>query len=411
MCTWSLSATVDYYNCRGRTVYGCAMDCSKAFDMVDWTKLFRQLLDRGISPILLRLIMFVYRNQYCDVRWNGKFSNRFPVSNGVRQGAVSSPILFCIYVDNLIKELRRSDIGCRIGGHYLGVAVYADDIFLLSASRNGLQCMVDICQTFADKSNLKFSTNPDTVKSKTKCIVFSPKANERRGLSPINLGGISLPWVGDLKHLGNTVQSDNSMVIDITVKRAQFIGKIHSLNQEFHFCHPDVVMHLYNIYTCSFYSSSLYDLYCAKLDQLYKTWNKTVRILYNVPMDTHTYLIESISKSLHPKVMLCSRFINFHKINLSCSKPSVQFLARLSSNDLRTKYGRNLRNISEDCETPVEALTQAKVKMKMKYKEVPENERWRTNLVDELLGARFATLDIPLSIEEREAIISFACSS
>ena len=201
------------------------------------------------------------------------------------------------------------------------------------------------------------------------------------------------------------------MNIDITVKRAHFIGKIHSLNQEFHFCHPDVVMHLYNIYTCSFYSSSLYDLYCAKLDQLYKTWNKTVRMLYDVPMDTHTYLIESISKSLHPKVMLCSRFINFHKINLSCSKPSVQLLARLSSNDLRTKYGRNLRNISEDCDTPLDELTKTNVKQKMKYKVVPETERWRTSLVDELLGSKIATLEIPLSLEEREAILSFACSS
>ena len=192
---------------KGTTVYGCAMDCSKAFDMVRWTQLFGQLLDRGISPILLRLIMFVYRNQYCDVRWNGKFSHRFPVSNGVRQGAVSSPILFCIYVNQLILELRTSSIGCRIGGQYLGVAVYADDIFLLSASRNGLQSMVDICQHFSENFNLKFSFNPDTVKSKTKCIVFSPQVNERRGLSPIRLAGVSLPWVEDLKYLGNTFQS------------------------------------------------------------------------------------------------------------------------------------------------------------------------------------------------------------
>ena len=96
MCSWSLSATIEYYNCRGRALYGCAMDCSKAFDMVNWDHLFTKLLQRGLSPILLRLLVFIYRNQSCNVRWNGKFSHTFPVSNGVRQGAVSSPILFCI---------------------------------------------------------------------------------------------------------------------------------------------------------------------------------------------------------------------------------------------------------------------------------------------------------------------------
>ena len=35
MCTWSLTSTIEYYNLRGRTLYGCALDCSKAFDMVN----------------------------------------------------------------------------------------------------------------------------------------------------------------------------------------------------------------------------------------------------------------------------------------------------------------------------------------------------------------------------------------
>ena len=411
MCSWSLGATVEYYNNRGRIVYGCAMDCSKAFDMVRWTQLFNQLMDCGVSPICLRLIMFIYRNQYCDVRWNGKFSHRFSVSNGVRQGAVSSPIFFCIYVDQLVQELRRSELGCRIGGHYLGVAVYADDIFLLSASRNGLQSMVNICQNFADNFNLKFSTNPDTVKSKTKCIVFSQKACDRRGLSPILLKGLPLPWVEDLKHLGNTLQSDNSMKIDISVKRGQFIGKVHSLNQEFYFCNPNVVMNLYRIYNCSFYSSSLYDLFSNKLDQLYSTWNKTVRILFNLPLDTHTYLIETVSKSLHPKVMLSSRFISFHKTNSKSSRQAIQLLTNICSFDQRTAYGRNLKNISDECKVPIEDLTNDKVKKLMKFKEIPDNEAWRTKLVDELLGAKFGTLEVPLSDAELEDILSYACSS
>ena len=35
MCTWTESAVIDYYNRNGKPVYGCAMDMSKAFDMVE----------------------------------------------------------------------------------------------------------------------------------------------------------------------------------------------------------------------------------------------------------------------------------------------------------------------------------------------------------------------------------------
>ena len=92
-----------------------------SIDMVRWTQLITNLLEHGVSPVFLRLNSFIYRNQYCDVRWNGQISNKFSVSNGVRQGAVSSPIFFCINVDELIQEMRKSGVGCSIGGYYYGI--------------------------------------------------------------------------------------------------------------------------------------------------------------------------------------------------------------------------------------------------------------------------------------------------
>ena len=99
--------------------------------------------------------MFIYSNQKCNVRWGNAFSNTFNVQNGVRQGAVSSPVLFCIYIDKVIKLLRCSTIGCQIQGVYMGIWVYADDIILLSPSRTGLQEMVKICENFAKATKLK----------------------------------------------------------------------------------------------------------------------------------------------------------------------------------------------------------------------------------------------------------------
>ena len=42
MCSWMVTTVVDHYNRQDQPVYGCAMDLSKAFDMVEWTELFGQ---------------------------------------------------------------------------------------------------------------------------------------------------------------------------------------------------------------------------------------------------------------------------------------------------------------------------------------------------------------------------------
>ena len=60
MCSWAVSAVVDHYNRSGRIVYSCAMDLSKAFDLVSWNKLFPDLMDRGICLLILRCLIYIY---------------------------------------------------------------------------------------------------------------------------------------------------------------------------------------------------------------------------------------------------------------------------------------------------------------------------------------------------------------
>ena len=144
---------IDFFNRKGAAVYGAAMDMSKAFDMVEWGELFTTLLDRKVDCLYLRLMLFIYRNQSCDVKWCGEYSHRFSVSNGVRQGAVSSAFLFSVYIDELLLILKNSKLGCHIDSVFYGAFIFADDTFLLAASRSGLQSLVNICQEFASKKN------------------------------------------------------------------------------------------------------------------------------------------------------------------------------------------------------------------------------------------------------------------
>ena len=411
MCTWTVSAVIDYYNRNGSTVFGCAMDMSKAFDMVEWGELFSTLRTKGVHAIFLRLLLFIYRNQQCNVKWAGKYSQLFRVSNGVRQGAVSSAILFSVYIDELFRLLRRSRLGCHISGVYLGCFGYADDLFLLSSSRTGLQAMVDTCHEFASSKNLHFSTHENPGKSKTKCISFSKKYGAIDSTLPIKLDGVPLPWVSQVKHLGNMLQQDNSMRVDMCQKRGKFIGKMQSLFQEFSYVDPSVFMKVINLFNTSFYGSSLWDLFSSDCDKIFKSWNVTVRQAFGVHRCTHRYFIEAISESMHPKVMLLSRYVTFVNSLRKSSKLGVRLLTRLAEGDNRTVMGRTLSNLIRMCNlTSLEQLTSTKVKENVVYQSIPAEEQWRIGVAKELLQLRSNVLTLEgFTSDEVEKILDHIC--
>ena len=125
MCTWTAVETISYFLRNGSEVFTCLMDMTKAIDLVRHSTMFRKIITAGLSLIFVRLLIFIYVNQFANLRWNGLFSEFFSMRNGVRQGAVLSAIFYCIYMNDLFETLRRSKFGCWINGYFYGILGWA----------------------------------------------------------------------------------------------------------------------------------------------------------------------------------------------------------------------------------------------------------------------------------------------
>ena len=170
------------------------------------------------------------------------------------------------------------------------------------------------------------------------------------------------------------------------LKRGKFVGKIHSLMQEFHFASESLRMKLLNTYTTSFYGSPLWDPLSGECDRIYRCWNVAVRKLFGVDRKTHRFLIEPLSESIHPKVILLSRMVGFYKAQIESPKFCVRFLVRLSEGDKRTVLGKTLDHLRTACglaHDETMKLTPSLIKRSLKYMELPEDEKWRVPLLKE----------------------------
>ena len=162
LCSGTVKNVVHHYVHNGSHVYGCLFD---AFDLVRHDILFDRLSHRGLPPLISSFLLNWYKSQELCVRWGNAFSSSFTVSNGVRQGGVLSPVLFTIYMDELLLQLKHNAVGCHWDHHFAGTFCYADDLILLAPSLSALRIMLHTCESFsvshASKTQLiRFGSSP-----------------------------------------------------------------------------------------------------------------------------------------------------------------------------------------------------------------------------------------------------------
>ena len=417
-CTWAVQETISYYLRRDSSVYCCLLDFSKAFDKVNFDTLFQKLCERNFPAVVLRLLVSMYRNQSCFIRWNSMESDSFSVKNGVRQGAILSPSLFCVYLDTLLSQLRDAGVGCHMGGQFLGAFGYADDVLLLAPSRQALQIMLTICEEFSTSHSMLFSTDPNPVKSKTKCLIFSRTVTPEQVLN-VQLNGVKLPWVDTAKHLGNLLSSRINFSCripetktDLLQKRAILFDKVHQIQQQFCYLNPRLVVKLLSIYSTALYGSCLWQLASDEHLKLNRSWNVAVKMIWDLPHSTHTRFVEPLSPVPHLEAVLMSRYIGFVENLMKTQKSLLRLILNSCCADLSSQTGQNLEFLLKKYKklTAKELILSKKQVKSAPVYPISSQENWKVNLAEEISLIKAGLMDIDFDIEDLEEILEHICT-
>ena len=227
------------------------LDARKAFDTVWHTGLFVKLREFGLTGDAWDTLHFWYRHLSSRVKWQGSISRAFPILQGVRQGALLSPLMYAIYINDLLIELEACQFGVRIGSLFCGSPTYADDMSLVAPSDVELQQMLDIAGMYAYKWQYTFNAN------KSKVMVFGESAASRRELRKSRLWYISGSIIAEsdsISHLGITLSlsgsSLNHTMKSISLARSSFYS-LHSVGPRFGCLHSTTALKLFKAFPLS----------------------------------------------------------------------------------------------------------------------------------------------------------------
>ena len=109
-----------------------------------WHKgLFKTLQNYGIYGKSLNLSIDLYAKPKCSITNNNHITDCFSYKKGVRQGCALSPLLFKLFINDLVDVINKNSMSNNKLNtcNKMNILLYADDLVLMAESKEGLRTL------------------------------------------------------------------------------------------------------------------------------------------------------------------------------------------------------------------------------------------------------------------------------
>ena len=145
---------------KGGRFYCIFIYFEKGFDNVQLSQTWKSFERNNVNDKFCQLLKSLYQNTKSCVKCNNKLIDYFKCTVGTQQGSITSPKIFSLLVNDLIKYLKHN---CGEGIHIseevssLYASMYADDVSSFADTVNRLQRQIDSISNFCNELSMKIN--------------------------------------------------------------------------------------------------------------------------------------------------------------------------------------------------------------------------------------------------------------
>uniref|UniRef100_A0A8R1I9K3 Reverse transcriptase domain-containing protein n=1 Tax=Caenorhabditis japonica TaxID=281687 RepID=A0A8R1I9K3_CAEJA len=277
-------------------------DFSKAFDQVSHSILMDKLARFGVDPLTCSWFKEFLRDRSFSLKVNNSCGDSsYPVTSGVPQGSVSGPLLFIIFINDLLFSLPSTI-------HY---SCFADDIKIFSDTPENLQSAIDTVVQWSIRNCLPLAP------AKTSLLHLGTKNH----MAKYFINAIEIQHSSCVRDLGLIL--DSSLKFKTHILRISALANLRAkqLLKCFSSQSPQFYAHLFNTYVrplleyCSIvYSPSPSSSLAAKLENPLRSYSRRVLQRCNISFSSYENRLEILNLTSTRHNRLKSQLLFLYRI-------------------------------------------------------------------------------------------------